>query len=590
MTTTDGVAWTWTDLVREFEPAIAAYSRSRGIREPDDVVQDVLVTAVRTLDDFDGDTEKLRSWLFMLAHRRIADRHRQFYRSPLILVRDHEPTPADDDGVDVELLRSEAVADAMAAFDILDERQRSVLHRRIIDERSPREVADELGLSPGNVRVIQSRALARVRRHLENRSRTRERTAAGVMVLVAAVRDLGSTLPRDGLVGAWIDQVRAAAATSGIEATGTTAAATAAAASPGGTAASSTAWAGQAAAAGGVAAKVGTAAVGLALAVGVVGGATDREVMTPSSPPAATEATVATVAVAGAPADPASVPTGLWPEGPVGTAAPVPLGVDDPAAPADAFVRVGGPGGPGGIAPPVAHDDAITAAGDGASPHAVSRHAVAMPLLEGVGDGLAGELVPSIQDLVAIAADLDLGIAGNLVLDPLTDTRDVVARLGVDIPLQDLAGSTIDTAADGLENRVSRTASAGDAVVAEGGRAVATAVEEGADRVRDVVDSLDARGGSDRDRSDGQPAAADVAAPNDRPVPSDPADTADTVVDAVEDTVDQSLDDVEDTVDQVLEDGPVDEVLGNDGVVDDVVGGLAGGAADDPDHGPLGRG
>lgn len=69
VTTTDGTSWTWQDLVREFEPALSAYARSRGIRQPDDVVQDVLVTAVRKLDDFEGDRDNLRSWLFMLTYR-----------------------------------------------------------------------------------------------------------------------------------------------------------------------------------------------------------------------------------------------------------------------------------------------------------------------------------------------------------------------------------------------------------------------------------------------------------------------------------------------------------------------------------------
>ncbi len=177
---------------------------------------------------------------------------------------------------------------SMAAFDILSDRQRAVLKMRIIEERSPGEVADALGLSPGNVRVIQSRALSRVRRHLENRTKTRDRTAAGVMGLfgsgrlVSMFRDLSSALPSDGLLGAWIDHVRAAAATSGTGATATAGASATVAAvvAPGGVAAS-TALASQATATGILAAKVGAAGLGLVLSVGAVGAERRRDRRTP---------------------------------------------------------------------------------------------------------------------------------------------------------------------------------------------------------------------------------------------------------------------------------------------------------------------
>lgn len=45
----------------------------------------------------------------------------------------------------------------------LDERSRTVLILRFFGGRSGREIADELGISEGNVRVLQARALGRLR-------------------------------------------------------------------------------------------------------------------------------------------------------------------------------------------------------------------------------------------------------------------------------------------------------------------------------------------------------------------------------------------------------------------------------------------
>ncbi|HWL48785.1 MAG TPA: sigma-70 family RNA polymerase sigma factor, partial [Acidimicrobiia bacterium] len=78
LVTTGGAAMSWDEMFEEYAPAIRAYARSRGVRDPEDLVQDVFVAAVEQLPGFVGDRSGLRSLLFTIAYRRIADEHRRF--------------------------------------------------------------------------------------------------------------------------------------------------------------------------------------------------------------------------------------------------------------------------------------------------------------------------------------------------------------------------------------------------------------------------------------------------------------------------------------------------------------------------------
>ncbi len=205
----DGTALSWGQVFDEYAPALTCYARSRGVREPEDLVQDVFVAAFRQLPGFAGDRSGLRSLLFTIAYRRIADHHRRGYRRPETLVAEHSPLP--DPGPTVEQIvdLGEEAGRAIEAFAVLSERERRVLEMRILEEDTPASVGRALGLSSGNVRVIQARALGKIRKHLRSIG---EGGFALPMVAFGAlsgpVRFLRAKLPTDDLLGRWIEDVR----------------------------------------------------------------------------------------------------------------------------------------------------------------------------------------------------------------------------------------------------------------------------------------------------------------------------------------------------------------------------------------------
>ena len=205
MVTSDGAAWSWPEIFDHFAPGIHSFARSRGVSSPEDIVQDVFTAAVERFPRFEGDTSGLRSFLFTLAYRRIADDHRSSYRRPEKLVSHHVPTADESIGIEDFVTEVESAREAMQALDILNQRERRVIEMRIIDEASPAEVAASMGLSNGNVRVIQARALMKIRKYLESKSGS----MPSIGLVFATARSLRTELPVDGGLAAWMDLIHA---------------------------------------------------------------------------------------------------------------------------------------------------------------------------------------------------------------------------------------------------------------------------------------------------------------------------------------------------------------------------------------------
>jgi RNA polymerase sigma-70 factor (ECF subfamily) len=157
----DGRAW--EVVFHWLAPAVAGYLRVQGAREVDDLTSGVFLGMVRGIATFQGDKNAFRSWVFVIAHRRLQDERRRRARRP-------EPAPlADDDGVaggDVEdevlwRLARERVESRCAQ---LAPDQRDVLLLRILGDLTVEQVAAVLGKSPGAVKALQRRGLEALRR------------------------------------------------------------------------------------------------------------------------------------------------------------------------------------------------------------------------------------------------------------------------------------------------------------------------------------------------------------------------------------------------------------------------------------------
>jgi len=124
--------------------------------EAEDLTSEVFLKAARLLDP-SRDEASQRAWLRQSARTALADYWRRYYRVPSTLVVAEAPPPAigDDPSSDAHVVR---LSELLAR---LPENYRQVLKLRFLEGCSVRETAAILGLSPGNVKVLQYRAVRR---------------------------------------------------------------------------------------------------------------------------------------------------------------------------------------------------------------------------------------------------------------------------------------------------------------------------------------------------------------------------------------------------------------------------------------------
>lgn len=139
------------------------YARVGNREDAEDLTSETFLKASRRLDV--GRPEaSITSWLFTVARTVLADHWRKYYNYGALVPFDEEHVVA---GVETSAPDPRETERRVAnCLEALPERHRRVLHLRFLQGYSVLETAQELGVTPGNTKVLQHRALAMaVKRH-----------------------------------------------------------------------------------------------------------------------------------------------------------------------------------------------------------------------------------------------------------------------------------------------------------------------------------------------------------------------------------------------------------------------------------------
>lgn len=156
-----GAEWAWQRLYASVAGGVRGYLAAQGAQDADDLTGEVLLHLVRGIDRFTGDEAAFRSWVFLIAHHRAIDERRRNRRRDDV-VRRLPPVDAVDfvDGDVLDRLWPDEWAERLSA---LSDDQRTVLLLRVVAGLSAEEVGAIIGKKPGAVRVMQHRAVLRLR-------------------------------------------------------------------------------------------------------------------------------------------------------------------------------------------------------------------------------------------------------------------------------------------------------------------------------------------------------------------------------------------------------------------------------------------
>jgi RNA polymerase sigma-70 factor, ECF subfamily len=169
----------WDRLVKLYAPLVFGWCRTWGLQDQDtaDIFQEVFQAVAAHIGSFrkkkEGDT--FRGWLRVITQNKVRDHIRRLGREPAgvggtdaqrRLTQLPGPPPPDDRPAEEEaecglfyraldLIRSE-----------FEERTWQAFWQTAVEGRAPKDIAEELAMSPGAVRVAKSRVLRRLREEL----------------------------------------------------------------------------------------------------------------------------------------------------------------------------------------------------------------------------------------------------------------------------------------------------------------------------------------------------------------------------------------------------------------------------------------
>jgi RNA polymerase sigma factor (sigma-70 family) len=162
-----GDAGAWTEIWRRHAPAVAGYFRAHGVDDSDDLTSEVFLGVFAKIGSFRGDDEDLRAFVFSVAHHRWVDELRRRARrgptDPYDVQKDHRAVPS----AEADALTSIDAQGARELVASLPPDQREVMLLRFFGDLTLEQTAHTVGKRVEAVKALQHRALARLRKILE---------------------------------------------------------------------------------------------------------------------------------------------------------------------------------------------------------------------------------------------------------------------------------------------------------------------------------------------------------------------------------------------------------------------------------------
>jgi RNA polymerase sigma-70 factor (ECF subfamily) len=162
-----GHAWALTRIWQQHAPAVTGYLRGHGAAEPQDAASDVFVAVFERIRTFRGDDEALRSFIFTVAHHRLVDELRKRSRRGETAEYHPESDPRQVGSAEDAALESLGNARLHQLLGELSSDQREVMLLRVVGDLTLEQTATVLGKRVGAVKALQHRALAALRRLLD---------------------------------------------------------------------------------------------------------------------------------------------------------------------------------------------------------------------------------------------------------------------------------------------------------------------------------------------------------------------------------------------------------------------------------------
>ncbi|MCW2751566.1 MAG: hypothetical protein JWR83_2676, partial [Aeromicrobium sp.] len=141
-------------------------SQQRVNASAEDVAQDICLAVLTALTHYEV-KRSFRGFVYGIAAHKVADAYRAAARDRSELMADVvDPAAVDHNGPEQQVLHAERSKRLSRLLTVLSDRQREILMLRIVVGLGAAEAANVVRSTPGAVRILQHRALVRLRRAL----------------------------------------------------------------------------------------------------------------------------------------------------------------------------------------------------------------------------------------------------------------------------------------------------------------------------------------------------------------------------------------------------------------------------------------
>jgi RNA polymerase sigma-70 factor (ECF subfamily) len=166
-----------SELYLTYFPRVYRYilARTGNSHDAEDLAEEVFMRVLEAIDRFQWREAPFSAWLFRIAHNAvISQRRKENARGKSGPLTDM--LPVDSAGPDELVENRLALNEVMAAAQKLPDAQRQVIALRFGSGLSVAETALAMGKGEGNVKVIQHKAIAKLREMMGQTARKRPRT------------------------------------------------------------------------------------------------------------------------------------------------------------------------------------------------------------------------------------------------------------------------------------------------------------------------------------------------------------------------------------------------------------------------------
>lgn len=151
-------------IYNEYYPKILSYLRKRvaNYQDAEDLAQEVMVAGYTNFDKYDPAKASVGTWIYVITGNRL----KNYYRDKKTFCSLEEEWMLEIDGenyAEQAIMFEELRNLLVCAVKTLSPREQELVRARYFQRKSGQEVADELNMTPGNVRTALSRAIAKIR-------------------------------------------------------------------------------------------------------------------------------------------------------------------------------------------------------------------------------------------------------------------------------------------------------------------------------------------------------------------------------------------------------------------------------------------